>query len=172
MTICHGLAMRDIDRRGLLTYLRGQFEISWEGCHGMPHWARVRANGLMLAEQTGANKHVVELFAFFHDSGRQNEGIDQGHGWRGSTIAEQLRGRFFDASDAEMALLNHACVYHSDGLTTGETTVLTCWDADRLDLGRVGKRPDPKYLCTNAARQESCLSQAHRRAMAWVNLQK
>ena len=25
-----------------------------------------------------------------------------------------------------------------------------CWDADRLDLGRVGKRPHPKYLSKHA----------------------
>jgi len=171
MTCCHGPAMRDIDRRALLTYLRGQFEVDWKGCHGIAHWARVRANGLMLAEQTEANRHVVELFAFFHDSRRMSEGIDQGHGWRGSALAEQLRGRFFEASDAEMALLHHACAYHSDGINTGDTTVLNCWDADRLDLGRVGMTPDPRYLCTTAARQESSLHKAHARAIAWVDRQ-
>ena len=163
--------MRDIDRRGLLTYLRGQFEIDWKGCHGIAHWARVRANGLMLAEQTGANCHVVELFAFLHDARRKNEGNDQGHGWRGFVLAEQLRGRFFDASDAEIALLRQACVYHSDGLNSGDMTVLTCWDADRLDLGRVGMTPDPRYLGTKAARQESSLLKAHTRAIAWVESQ-
>src|ERR1035437_1948985 len=126
MTIFDGLTTHNIDRRGLLTYLQGQFEIDWGGCHGIAHWARVRANGLMLAEQTGANCHVVELFAFLHDSRRKNEGIDQGHGWRGLVLAEQLRGRFFDALDAEMAPLHHACAYHSDGVNTGETTVLIC----------------------------------------------
>ena len=172
MTIFDGLTTHNIDRRGLLTYLQGQFEIDWGGCHGIAHWARVRANGLMLAEQTGANCHVVELFAFLHDSRRKNEGIDQGHGWRGSVLAEQLRGRFFDALDAEMALLHHACAYHSDGVNTGETTVLTCWDADRLDLGRVGMTPDPRYLGTSAARQESSRRIAHARAIAWDDRQK
>ena len=171
MTYCHGLAMRDIDRRALLVYLQGQFEIDWNGCHGIAHWARVRANGLMLAEQTGANRHVVELFAFFHDSRRTSEGVDLGHGRRGSVLAEELRGRFFKASDAEMALLHHACAYHSDGITTGDTTVLTCWDADRLDLGRVGMTPDPRYLGTKAARQESALHKADARAIAWVERQ-
>ena len=166
-----GVPAFDIDRRALLAYLQGQFEIDWKGCHGIGHWARVRANGLMLAAQTGANRHVVELFAFFHDSRRMSEGIDQGHGWRGSALAEQLRGRFFEASDAEMALLHHACAYHSDGINTGDTTVLNCWDADRLDLGRVGMTPDPRYLCTTAARQESSLHKAHARAIAWVDRQ-
>jgi uncharacterized protein len=160
-----------IHRRALLIYLQGQFEIDWKGCHGIAHWARVRANGLMLAEQTGADRHVVELFAFFHDSRRTREGIDQGHGSRGSVLAEQLRGKFFEASDAEMALLRHACMYHSDGINTGDTTVLTCWDADRLDLGRVGITPDPRYLGTKAARQETALHKADARAIAWVDRQ-
>lgn len=31
-----------------------------------------------------------------------------------------------------------ALAYHSDGYTEGDITVQVCWDADRLDLGRVG----------------------------------
>ena len=42
--------------------------------------------------------------------------------------------------------------HHSDGRVDADVTVQTCWDADRLDLGRVGKRPDPRLLCTPAAR--------------------
>jgi uncharacterized protein len=57
--ICMGF----IDRRLLIDRLREQFQINWLGHHGIAHWARVRANGLMLARETGANAHVVELFA-------------------------------------------------------------------------------------------------------------
>jgi uncharacterized protein len=32
-------------------------------------------------------------------------------------------------------------------------TIGTCWDADRLDLGRVGARPDPKYMSTEARKR-------------------
>ncbi len=41
---------------------------------------------------------------------------------------------------------------HTDGLTDGDVTLQTCWDADRLDLGRVGITPDADLLCTDAAR--------------------
>ena len=44
---------------------------------------------------------------------------------------------------------------------------LTCWDPDRLDLGRVGITPNPRYLCTDAAKNEQNLQKAHTRAMAW-----
>jgi uncharacterized protein len=40
--------------------------------------------------------------------------------------------------------------------------MLACWDADRLDLGRVGIQPKPELLCTDTARE--LLPWAHERA--------
>jgi uncharacterized protein len=155
------------NRHNLLQYLRQQFQIAWWGHHGIAHWARVRANGLMLANHTGANRHVVELFAFFHDSGRINEYEDEGHGVIGATLAKRLKGKFFDATDREMDLLCYACDHHSDGMTQGDPTVLTCWDADRLDLWRVGIIPKARYLCTEPARTDAVMEKANRRAQTW-----
>jgi uncharacterized protein len=58
----------------------------------------------------------------------------------------------FTATDAEMSLLIDACTRHSDGHLEADVTVQTCWDADRLDLPRVGIRPLPQFLCTEAAK--------------------
>lgn len=157
-----------IDRRGLIRHLRAQFSIDWRGHHGISHWARVRVNGLTLARLNGANAHVVELFAFFHDARRQNEHTDDGHGSRGAALARQLQGQLFEASPLEMDLLQYACERHSDGLLRADTTVMTCWDADRLDLGRVGITPDPRYLCTDEAKQSAVLALAQDRALEWV----
>ena len=41
---------------------------------------------------------------------------------------------------------------HTEGYLDGDITVQTCWDADRLDLGRVGIVPQPEKLCTEGAR--------------------
>lgn len=112
----------------------------------------MRANGLMLAELTSANRHVVELFVFFHHSRRFHDHVDDGHGARGAALASRLKGQYFDATDDEMDSLYFACVHHSDGMTQGDATVLTCWDADHLDLGRVGITPRVKHLGTEAAR--------------------
>lgn len=162
--------MSIFSRHELLKHLRHQFQIDWWGHHGIAHWARVRANGLMLAEETGANRHVVELFAYFHDSRRLNEHTDDGHGARGAALARELKGRYFDASDDEMDLLQLACVHHSDGLRQGDATVLTCWDADRLDLGRVGITPRAMFLCTEYSRTARCMDKANRRARAWCDV--
>jgi uncharacterized protein len=48
-------------------------------------------------------------------------------------------------------------------LTEGEPTLLACWDADRLDLGRVGTTPKPHRLCTDSARE--LIGWAHHRAI-------
>lgn len=126
---------------------------------------RVLNNGRKLSPLTGANLTVVELFAVFHDSRRLNEGHDPEHGLRGAQFAAEMRGEWFDTSDEEMDLLYYACNYHSDGLTEADITIQTCWDADRLDLGRVGKTPIPNYLCTEAAKSTEILTWAYERSV-------
>jgi uncharacterized protein len=146
----------------LLRTLRSQFAVDWHGVHGIRHWERVRENGLRLARETGANPIVVELFAYLHDSRRLDEWEDAGHGARAAEFLTPLRGRYFQVTDGELELLAYACRHHSDGLMDGDVTVRTCWDADRLDLGRVGMRPDPQYLCTEAARDPLLIDWAYR----------
>ena len=152
----------------LLNHLRERFAIDWHGAHGAPHWVRVRNNGMVLAQATGANVTVVELFSFFHDSCRINEYTDHDHGKRGADLAVTLRGDLFDVTDQEMALLVEACTGHSDGLIEADVTVQTCWDADRLDLGRVGIRPQARYLCTAAAKDPVMMKRAYQRSLGQV----
>jgi uncharacterized protein len=113
---------------------------------------------------TGARPTVVALFALFHDACRSNESLDPGHGRLGAQLAGALRGSAFDLCDDDLVLLRFACERHTDGLTDADVTVQTCWDADRLDLGRVGIRPKPHRLCTPAAREVELLDWANARS--------
>jgi uncharacterized protein len=150
----------------LLETIRQQYALDFRrGIHGLPHWLRVRENGLLLAAHTGADPVVVELFALLHDSRRVNDGRDRGHGARAADFARTLRGVHIDLDDDAFEVLAFACRHHTDGLREGDPTVLTCWDADRLDLGRVGIRPDPRYLCTDAARMPAVLGWAWKRSI-------
>ncbi len=146
----------------LLEAIRKQYRLQWEGIHGISHWARVRAIGLRLADHTGADPAVVELFAMFHDACRTNEDLDPDHGRRGAELAVMLRGQVFDLPDPAFALLVAACTGHTDGCTEDHVTVQTCWDADRLDLGRVGIPPDPARLCTAPAKEPRLFAWATR----------
>jgi len=150
--------------RDLVGIVRSRFALDWKGVHGVSHWVRVRENGLLLAERTGARVDVVELFALFHDSQRVNDERDPGHGSRGAAFARSLAGSVFDLDPEGLELLMEACRGHSDGHMTGDSTVVTCWDADRLDLGRIGIDPDPARLCTDAAREPAMLERALRRS--------
>jgi uncharacterized protein len=151
--------------QALVRIIRDQFALDWHGIHGVPHWTRVRDNGLRLAKVNGANQRVVELFAFLHDSRRVTDGHDPEHGPRAALYARALVGSAFELDPFDLDLLVTACHGHSDGLTEGDLTVLTCWDADRLDLGRVGIKPHPDRLCTEAAREEWVLEWAYRRSL-------
>lgn len=149
----------------LVTILRDRFRLQWEGVHGFGHWERVRRNGLLLAENSGhgANTRVIELFAFLHDSCRRDEHGDPGHGARAAASLDGLLGDLPALSAEERDLLKYACRHHTDGWIEGELTVQICWDADRLDLGRVGYTIDPDRLCTPAARDPRILEPAQRR---------
>lgn len=145
----------------LIKQIRSQFRLDWHGVHGAPHWARVHRHGVYLAPRMGADIRVVELFAFLHDSQRENDYTDPGHGERAADYAQWLRQRrMFELEASAMELLQRACRGHSKGGTVEDVTVQVCWDADRLDLGRVGKRPDPRYLCTHAAQDPAYLAKA------------
>jgi uncharacterized protein len=148
----------------LLQKIIEQYPLKLGGIHGISHWARVLENGRRLLDGTGANPDVVELFAVFHDANRRNEGFDYEHGLRGANLAKELRGSFFELSDNDFELLYDACAHHTDGLTTGDISVITCWDADRLDLPRVPIPINPKRLCTNAARSAEVIAWADARS--------
>lgn len=140
------------------------YALPLSGDHGIAHWARVLENGLKLAEATGASRRVVSLFAVLHDSRRINEYSDPQHGPRAAQFAATLRGRVFELDDREFDLLQIACAGHTHERTHPDITIQACWDADRLDLGRVGITPNPAYLSTEIARQPATIRWADGRA--------
>jgi len=149
----------------LVSRILDGYALPMRGVHGITHWARVLENGRRLAELTGADVRVVELFSIFHDSRRHNEAVDHGHGQRGAQLARELFGEAFQIDTAAFALLEQACNEHTAGLTSADSTVQVCWDADRLDLLRVGIQPRPRLLCTDAARDPGILKWANARAV-------
>ena len=140
----------------LIQIITEQFRLDPESIHGIPHWSRVEELGLMLAEQTGADKDVISLFAYLHDSKRENEFMDINHGARACDfIAELYKAQEINLSGKQLEQLLYACRHHSNrNAKSDDITVMTCWDADRLDIGRVGEIPNPELLCTDAAREK------------------
>lgn len=138
------------DRSGLLAHIQSRLKVDWNGVHGINHWLRVDGFGTQVGMRRGADLLVIELFAYLHDSCRIDERYDPLHGKRGAEFAYQLNGAFFTLSGTQLDLLCTAIRFHSDGLTHSDPTIQSCWDGDRLDLGRVGIQPHPALLSTEA----------------------
>lgn len=100
---------------------------------------------------------MVELFAFLNNSCRLDDGYDREHGQRAARFSESMLGTHLFLPDQDFGLLVHACTHHTGGDAARDITVQTCWDADRLDLGRVGIVPDPMRLCTAAAQDQTII---------------
>ena len=142
--------------------------------HGESHWQRVAAAGLALLPETpGADPALVFMFALFHDSTRINDSFDPEHGPRAALLARELRGGTFEVGNGEMDLLTFACREHTNGHLSEDPTFGVCWDADRLNLWRVGFEPDPRFLSTRAARSEERIAWAYelqQESFAWKTL--
>ena len=121
--------------------------------HGPGHWLRVLQNGRALAALTpGADTELIDLFAMLHDSERRDEDGDRGHGERAATSLWVLKieGLLRVGSQRQKTLAD-ACAGHELGGVTVDLTIGCCWDADRLELARLGRRPVAHFLSTTAA---------------------
>jgi uncharacterized protein len=132
------------------------------GLHGLSHWWRVRHNGLLIAEAMGATPRVVKLFAIFHDAHRWDDGSDAYHGPRAAAWLARVRQDsdpltsvcscattrdvIRSLAETEFRALHEACELHTKAMSHDDATVSACLVADRLDLSRVGNRPDPNRM--------------------------
>ena len=148
---------KEIPWEHLWSRVSTQFSLGHDSLHGPLHWRRVEVNGMIIATDSGADLVVVRLFALFHDSRRENEFRDDGHGKRGADLGRSMRGVDFALEDTRFDLLTEACEGHTEINHHTNPTIQTCWDADRLDLPRVGILPDPAYLNTVKAK-DLCLN--------------
>ena len=112
---------------------------------------------ILIAPETGADILVARLFAIFHDCCRIDDGEDLDHGPRAATFIRSLLGSEIELDPAQCALLETAIRGHTAGRISYDPTIGTCWDADRLDLGRVGIIPDSRHMSTSAGRKIATL---------------
>ncbi len=133
--------------------------------HGYFHWVRVINNGLTIAKETGANPKIILVFGFFHDVERENEFDDFEHGLRGGELMLSYRDQI-NLTDEEIQKAYQACKGHTDQLHNIDIDIGTCYDADRLDLYRVGKTPSEDYLNNEYSKEQKTIDDAIRRTMS------
>ncbi|MEH6454161.1 MAG: hypothetical protein V7782_14110 [Psychromonas sp.] len=131
----------------------------YHGCHdnrfdvnGPEHWKRVWQNAQLLIPITHANATVVELFCFLHDCCRIHAGHEPEHGHAAERFIQQHEKEFSFLDETEYQLLLTACGEHTHLNRSEDMTIATCWDANRLDLGRLGISPKAQFLMTEAAK--------------------
>lgn len=149
----------------VLPYARMQSEL-----HGPGHWARVARFGERLGRLSGlpeGQRLLVQAFAWCHDLARESDGTDPEHGRRGAVLFPRVADAVFPwLTEQETAIVVTAIRHHNDGLVAdvellGEhvavpgwepedvaLVIACCWDADRLDLQRLGIPPDPTLMST------------------------
>ena len=116
--------------------------------HGISHWDRVSKNADSLWT-SDVNLLVVKAFAYIHDVEREDDGYDLLHGPRAAALVDEIRDtELAFLNDDEILQLKKACELHTTTLRTEDATVNACFDADRLDLGRVGITPNPDKMAT------------------------
>lgn len=116
--------------------------------HGIHHWDRVLRNGLLLAG-TDTDKMVIAYFAYIHDACRENDFEDPFHGPRAAALIDSLKADWLgELTEEQILILKKAVEGHTALLRTGDPTVDTCFDADRLDLLRAGIIPDPARMAS------------------------
>lgn len=130
------------------------FRLDLMGPHGLPHWSRVLRNGMLVtASDNKVDPEIMQLFALLHDSMREDEWTDIEHGIRAARYVQQLAddGLMPYIYGERLTTLRAAIAGHPLGHVSRRDdwqsrTIQGCWDADRLDLGRVGVKPSIEKL--------------------------
>ena len=136
----------NIDIQPIIDYVSKDWQLG--PIHGIEHWKRVERNGLLLATDE-VNTTVVRLFAYLHDHKRLSDGWDLEHGQRAAENLDNIRQNLLSKlTDEEFCMLRRACLEHSLKERTGIPTIDACFDADRMDLPRVGYKPDPNKMAS------------------------
>lgn len=124
--------------------------------HGLSHWQRVEKFGLMIADNHGADKKVISLFAYLHDARRENDLDDIDHGARAAILLDELIAvdavnlNYLQYNQLRIALSCH----NLKNANSNDITIQACWDADRLDLWRDGTIPNPDLMFTNFGKSQ------------------
>jgi len=129
-----------------------------DGDHGLSHWARVYKKTQILAKHYEIDSPVFELFALLHDSKRENEFEDKDHGKRAAVFAqEQIKNGTINIDKQNQKRLIYACANHTKANKKAkmyhDLVIQICFDADRLDIGRVGIEPHESYFQTEFAKK-------------------
>ncbi|MBU3979267.1 hypothetical protein KJ980_06065 [Patescibacteria group bacterium] len=150
--------------KNLLYIIKSQFRLDLNGDHGIGHWKRVEKIAIYLSTDQDVDIEVIRLFAYMHDSRREDEYDDPLHGFHAAKyVLDLYEKNLLGISRQQLETLMYACEHHSNQTAKSDNiTIQICWDSDRLDIWRLGIEPDPKYFYTGLAKQPETILYAKR----------
>ncbi|MFC4236475.1 hypothetical protein ACFOY8_14820 [Thalassospira xianhensis] len=150
-------------RKGLLNRVRSDAGYPGSSLHGEQHWRCVASAANFIAEYTpNCDLATLSLFSLLHDSMREDDGYDEFHGQRAAEYLDTLvDDGVIGGGEADISRLRLAIYWHNQAsVDPKDSTIGACWDADRLNLWRLGIRPNARYLSTEFAQRENTINQA------------
>ena len=138
--------------KNIINKIQKDTTVKWRTVHGIDHWERVAEYGCIIARHEKLNERILVLFGYFHDCKRHSDGRDPDHGPRAAEYVATFSAEELGLSEVDHQRLIIACRHHTYECETKDITIKACWDADRLDIGRIGFRTDPKKLFTRTAK--------------------
>ena len=138
--------MIDFDK--VLAYAMDNSSIYESHCHGVDHWTKVAEHAVNFASETkGADITVAHLFGLLHDFKRSDDEQCFKHGVDSAKAIYKIRKTLLKKlSKKQFNTLVEAIKYHPDGKVSDDPTIGCCWDADRVELPRVGIDVSLEYI--------------------------
>lgn len=147
------MRLSELDLDGLLAHVLANATNLSSRLHGENHWLRVTKVGLELTKQVpDCDLTVIFLFGLLHDTQRLCDGHDPQHGERASHFVQRMNNGVFLLADEQLKILAYALHEHDTGKISDDPTIGICWDADRLNLWRIGRVPRQPFLSTDPAK--------------------
>lgn len=119
--------------------------------HGLDHLRNVGYLSGKFAAELGISLETAIIGGFLHDCARSDDSDDAFHAEKSALLARKLIKKNYSNIDEE--LVYKTILFHSGGKTTDNHIQGCVWDADRLDLIRLGIQPKKELLSTEPGKR-------------------
>ena len=127
------------------------------GLHGMSHLRRVASTAGRIASLISEDVEAAVVTGFLHDCARTDDGGGTSHAHDSACVAKNILPTCYPHLDVDRLCAGIAG--HADGVVTDDLLIGSVWDADRLDLVRLGIEVDLGLLSTSVARRVAIVRQ-------------
>lgn len=119
--------------------------------HGVQHLRQVAFLAGRFAYSLNVDYKTAIIGGYLHDCARSDDGGGNSHAHESAFLAKRIIETNWSSTDIDKIF--YAIYYHADGLNTNDPFIGCIWDADRLNLVRLGLIPKVELLSTEFAKR-------------------